>query len=151
MRPISYLPRISLGLTIAELSSRLRCFECGEPVHSVKPWRLDDVLGKRWGAGLARVREPYAPGVLNFSLNSRFQILAMRKGRALVVIVATVALTTGTVGCGGYRTAGGAAVGGAAGVVGGALLAGPVGAVAGGAAGAATGAALSAPNEEQLR
>jgi hypothetical protein len=108
--------------------------------------------GSRWGAGLARVnREPYAPGVLNFSLNSRAQILAMRKGRALVVIVATVALTTGTVGCGGYRTAGGAAVGGAAGVVGGALLAGPVGAVAGGAAGAATGAALSAPNEEQLR
>jgi hypothetical protein len=73
--------------------------------------------------------------------------------RALVTVVATVAMTTGTVGCGGfpYRTAGGAAVGGAAGVLGGALVAGPVGAVVGGAAGAATGAALSTTREEQLR
>jgi hypothetical protein len=38
-----------------------------------------------------------------------------------------------------------------AGVLGGALLAGPVGAVAGGAAGAATGAALVTPSEERLR
>jgi hypothetical protein len=68
--------------------------------------------------------------------------------------VAVVALTSGTLGCSPsptYRTAGGAAVGGAAGVLGGALLAGPVGAVAGGAAGAATGAALVAPSEERLR
>jgi hypothetical protein len=63
-----------------------------------------------------------------------------------------VALTTGMMGCSGpYRTAGGAALGGTAGVLGGALIAGPVGAVAGGAAGAATGAALSAPREEYLR
>jgi osmotically inducible lipoprotein OsmB len=61
-------------------------------------------------------------------------------------------LTAGTLGCSpSYRTAGGAAVGGAAGVVGGAFIAGPIGAVAGGAAGAATGAALSTPREEQLR
>jgi hypothetical protein len=63
-------------------------------------------------------------------------------------------LATGALGCSPsptYRTAGGAAVGGAAGVLGGALLAGPVGAVAGGAAGAATGAALVAPSEERLR
>ena len=68
--------------------------------------------------------------------------------------VAVVALTTGALGCSPtptYRTAGGAAVGGAAGVVGGALIAGPVGAVAGGAAGAATGAALLSPRDEQLR
>ena len=72
----------------------------------------------------------------------------------IVTFVAVVALTTGALGCGvepTYRTAGGAAVGGAAGVVGGALIAGPVGAVVGGAAGAATGAALLAPGEEQLR
>jgi hypothetical protein len=76
----------------------------------------------------------------------------MRNVRGLLILVAAVALTTGIKGCAGpYRTAGGAAVGGAAGVVGGALLAGPVGAVAGGAAGAATGAALLAPSEEQLR
>jgi hypothetical protein len=29
LRPISWLPRISLGLTIAQLSARLRCAECG--------------------------------------------------------------------------------------------------------------------------
>ena len=71
-----------------------------------------------------------------------------------VTVVAMVARTTGVLGCSPtptYRTAGGAAVGGAAGVVGGALMAGPVGAVVGGAAGAATGAALSAPREERLR
>ena len=46
LRPISWLPRISLGLTIAQLSARLRCAECGGQVHSVKPWRLEDVIGK---------------------------------------------------------------------------------------------------------
>jgi hypothetical protein len=49
LRPISYLPRISVGLTIAQLSARLRCAECGGPVHSVKPGRLEDVLGKPLG------------------------------------------------------------------------------------------------------
>ena len=29
LRPISWLPRISMGLTIAQLSARLRCAECG--------------------------------------------------------------------------------------------------------------------------
>jgi hypothetical protein len=29
LRPITYLPRISMGLTIAQLSARLRCAECG--------------------------------------------------------------------------------------------------------------------------
>ena len=48
-RSISWLPRISLGLTIAQLSARLRCAECGGPLHSVKPWRLEDVLGKPLG------------------------------------------------------------------------------------------------------
>jgi hypothetical protein len=31
--------RISMGLTIAQLSARLRCVECGGQLHSVKPWR----------------------------------------------------------------------------------------------------------------
>ena len=49
-RPISWLPRISLGsLTIAQLSVRLRCADCGGPLHSVKPWRMEDVLGKPLG------------------------------------------------------------------------------------------------------
>ena len=42
-------PRISMGLTIAQLSARLRCAECGGPLHSVKPWRMEDVLGKPLG------------------------------------------------------------------------------------------------------
>ena len=53
LRPISWLPRISLGLTIAQLSARLRCAECGGQLHSVKPWRLEEVLGKPSG------RRPY--------------------------------------------------------------------------------------------
>ena len=46
LRPITWLPRISMGRTTAQLSARLRCAECSGPVHSVKPWRLEDVLGK---------------------------------------------------------------------------------------------------------
>src|SRR5262245_7963909 len=39
LRPISWLPRISMGLTIAQLSARVRCAECGGQLHSV-PWML---------------------------------------------------------------------------------------------------------------
>jgi hypothetical protein len=28
---------------------RLRCAECGGQLHSVKPWRVEDVLGKPLG------------------------------------------------------------------------------------------------------
>jgi hypothetical protein len=49
LRPLSWFPRISLGLTIARLSQRLRCVKCGGQLHSVKPWRMDDVLGKPLG------------------------------------------------------------------------------------------------------
>jgi hypothetical protein len=38
-----------MGLTIAQLSARLRCAECGGPVQSVKPWRIEEVLGKPLG------------------------------------------------------------------------------------------------------
>jgi len=40
LRPISWLPRISMGLTIAQLSARLRCAECGGELRSVKPWAI---------------------------------------------------------------------------------------------------------------
>ena len=40
---MGWLPRISLGLTIAQLSERLRCADCGGQLHSVK---RADVLGK---------------------------------------------------------------------------------------------------------
>ena len=46
---MSWLPRISMGLTIAQLSERLRCAECAGQLHSVKPWRIEDVLGKPQG------------------------------------------------------------------------------------------------------
>ena len=36
------------GLTIAQLSERLRCAECGGQLQSVKPWRMEDVIGM-WG------------------------------------------------------------------------------------------------------
>jgi hypothetical protein len=49
LRPMDWLPRISMGLTIAQLSERLRCAECGGPLQSVKPWRQADVLGKPQG------------------------------------------------------------------------------------------------------
>jgi hypothetical protein len=54
LRPISWLPRISMGLTIAQLSARLRCAECGGPLHSVKPWRMEDALGKPLGRSLEK-------------------------------------------------------------------------------------------------
>jgi hypothetical protein len=37
LRPVSWLPRISLGLTIAQLSARLRCAECGGQLHCQHP------------------------------------------------------------------------------------------------------------------
>ena len=49
LRPISWLPRISLGLTIAQLSARLRCAACGGQLQSVKAWRVEDVLGELLG------------------------------------------------------------------------------------------------------
>jgi hypothetical protein len=45
-KAISWLPRISMGLTIAQLSARLRCVECGGQLHSVKPWRPTNTKGK---------------------------------------------------------------------------------------------------------
>jgi hypothetical protein len=49
LRPMEWLPRISMGLTIAQLSERLRCADCGSQLHSVKPWRMEDTLGKPVG------------------------------------------------------------------------------------------------------
>jgi hypothetical protein len=47
LRLISLLPRISLGLTIAQPSVRLRCAECGGQLLSVKPWRLEELIASR--------------------------------------------------------------------------------------------------------
>jgi phage FluMu protein Com len=48
-RPISHLPKISMGLTLAQLSIRLRCATCGGPLQSIKPWKQADMLGKPLG------------------------------------------------------------------------------------------------------
>ena len=39
LRPMSWLPKVSMGLTLDALARRLRCAECGGPLQSVKPWR----------------------------------------------------------------------------------------------------------------
>ena len=44
LRPIQWLPKISMGLTIAQLSVRLRCVKCGGSLQSLRPWRMEDVL-----------------------------------------------------------------------------------------------------------
>ena len=49
MRPMSWLPKISMGLTLDALARRLRCAECGGPLQSVKPWWQADMLGKPEG------------------------------------------------------------------------------------------------------
>lgn len=49
LRPMHWLPKISMGLRLDQLATRLRCFECGGPLHSVKPWRREDVFGKPRG------------------------------------------------------------------------------------------------------
>jgi hypothetical protein len=59
LRPMSWLPKISMGLTLDALARRLRCAECGGPLQSVKPWRLADVL---WGARAAGIAEPSTTG-----------------------------------------------------------------------------------------
>jgi phage FluMu protein Com len=46
LRPMSWLPKISTGLTLDGLARRLRCAECGGPLLSVKPWRQADEIGK---------------------------------------------------------------------------------------------------------
>jgi hypothetical protein len=38
-----------MGLTLAQLSEQLRCAECGGQLQSVKPWRMEDMLGKPLG------------------------------------------------------------------------------------------------------
>jgi phage FluMu protein Com len=35
IRPMSWLPKISMGLTLDQLSRRLRCAECGGPLQIV--------------------------------------------------------------------------------------------------------------------
>ncbi len=42
LRPIDWLPKISLGLTLDQLARGLRCAECGGSLLSVKPWRQTD-------------------------------------------------------------------------------------------------------------
>ena len=49
LRPMSWLPKISMGLTLEQLAQRLHCAECSGSLLSVNPWRQADVLGKPQG------------------------------------------------------------------------------------------------------
>lgn len=49
LRPMSWLPKISMGLTLEQLAQRLRCAECSGPTAMGKTWRQADVLGKPQG------------------------------------------------------------------------------------------------------
>ena len=49
LRPMSWLPKISMGRTLDALARRLRCADCGGPLQSVKPWRQTDASGKACG------------------------------------------------------------------------------------------------------
>ena len=70
LRPISWLPRLSLGLTITQLSARLRCAECGGQLHSIKPWRWKTCLASRGGcASKLVVIWPAAPASANQSIS----------------------------------------------------------------------------------
>ena len=55
LRPMNWVPRISMGLTIAQLSERLRCADAVVRVQSVKPWRLEDVIDSPWVARMTNV------------------------------------------------------------------------------------------------
>jgi hypothetical protein len=48
-----WLPKISMGLTLGQLSERLRCAECGGPLHSVQAVADGGRLGKA-AEGVAR-------------------------------------------------------------------------------------------------
>jgi len=57
-----------MGLTIAQLSERLPCAECGGQLHSVKPWRMVDVLGKPLGRrGWSKNQRPPAANLSSAS------------------------------------------------------------------------------------
>ena len=45
LRPISWLPRISIGPTIAQVLARLRCAECGSELYSAVLLETDCELG----------------------------------------------------------------------------------------------------------
>ena len=50
LRPMSWLPRISMGLTLDQLShAGCAVLSAAAPLQSIKPWRLADVLGKPQG------------------------------------------------------------------------------------------------------
>ena len=42
LRPMSWLPKISMGLTLDQLSQRLRCAECGGSLQNNRPERGSD-------------------------------------------------------------------------------------------------------------
>ena len=73
LRPISWLPRISMGLTIARLSARLRCAECGGPVQSV-------AAGRRAGQA-TRVEGDYSAATHRWNSTKQQTLFSKRLAR----------------------------------------------------------------------
>src|SRR5512143_3220767 len=78
LRPMSWLPKISMGLTLDQLAQRLRCAECGGPLLSVKPWCQADVLGRPEGRRECLVAIGSTPLalILTYSKVFRFRCLS---------------------------------------------------------------------------
>jgi hypothetical protein len=57
IRPVGWLPKISMRLTLDQLSRRLRCAECGGALQSMTPWRQANELGKP--QGVTKLKAPF--------------------------------------------------------------------------------------------
>jgi hypothetical protein len=71
---MSWLPKISMGLTLDALAQRLRCAECGGPLLSVKPWRQGDEFGKR---GQSLVSDSLRLQRSSMSVHLRSQVICL--------------------------------------------------------------------------
>jgi phage FluMu protein Com len=80
LRPMSWLPKISMGLTLDALSRRLRCAECGGPLQSVKPGGKPTRSGSRRGVE-GEVRQAYH----RHQGHEREVLMAMPDGRLAYV------------------------------------------------------------------
>ena len=92
-----------MGLTLAQLSSRLRCAECGGPLHSIKPWRVEDVSVSRLGGGDEFLQVDYLGRTMLFTrLGYAVAVIALVVGVANLVVgimIATESLGPGRSTC----------------------------------------------------
>ena len=80
LRPTNWLPKISMGLTLAQLSSRPRCADCGGPLQSMKPWRQEAIIGECLGR-----RGQDGRGFGTVMADGHMACLCIRGSRCLVI------------------------------------------------------------------